>query len=249
MRRRILGGAGLVIIVFALTLISWKPLERKSAQNAFKTTDSTSNAWFKTLYDGAGLSEAGLSFPLFEKAATGFYNLRNDGKAAADKSVLSIVDFDRNSTEKRLWIIDLDKKELILNTWVAHGEFSGADKASLFSNTVQSLKSSIGFYITGETYHGKHGLSLRLDGMDEEFNSNARKRAIVVHGANYVSQGTINALGRLGRSQGCPAVPQNLVKSVVAAMAGRTVLFINSTDQFYTSKYLNETGAEVLASK
>lgn len=249
MGRRILGGAGLVIIVFALTLISWKPVEKQSAPNAFTSLDSAVNASFKSIYDSAGLSETGLSRKLFEKAVTGFYNLRNEGKTAADKSVLSIVDFDRNSTEKRLWIIDLDKMELILNTWVAHGEFSGADKASYFSNAVQSLKSSIGFYITGEKYYGKHGLSLRLDGMDEDFNSNARKRAIVVHGADYVSQGTINALGRLGRSQGCPAVPQNQVKTVVAAMEGRTVLFINSTDQLYTSRYLNETAAEVLASK
>jgi len=249
MRRRILGGAGLVIIAFALTLISWKPIEKKPAQFTFKPTDSVGNNWLKMFYDSVGLVGTGLSFPLFEKAATGFYNLRNDGKVATEKSVLSIADFDQNSTEKRLWIIDLDKKELILNTWVAHGEFSGADKASQFSNAVQSLKSSIGFYITGEKYYGKHGLSLRLDGMDEEFNSNARKRAIVVHGADYVSQGTINALGRLGRSQGCPAVPQNQVKTVVSAMEGKTVLFINNTDQLYTSKYLNNTATEVLASK
>ncbi|WP_316818197.1 murein L,D-transpeptidase catalytic domain family protein [Pedobacter nyackensis] len=249
MRRRILGGAGLVIIALALTLISWKPIEEKPAQYAFKSIDSVGNDLFKTLYDSVGLAETGLSFPLFEKAVTGFYNLKNDGKTATDKSILTIADFDQNSTEKRLWIIDLDKKELILNTWVAHGEFSGADKATNFSNAVSSFKSSIGFYITGETYYGKHGLSLRLDGMDEDFNSNARKRAIVVHGASYVSQGTINALGRLGRSQGCPAVPQNQVKTVVAAMGGKTVLFINNTEQFYTSKYLNDTEPGVLASK
>jgi hypothetical protein len=249
MRRRILGGVGLVIIACALTLISWKPIEKKPALYAFKATDSTINESFKSIYDSAELSETGLSFALFERAATGFYNLRSDGKATTNKSVLSIVDFDQNSTEKRLWIIDLDKKELILNTWVAHGEFSGADKASHFSNAVQSLKSSIGFYITGEKYYGKHGLSLRLDGMDDAFNSNARKRAIVVHGAEYVSQGTINALGRLGRSQGCPAVPQNQVKTVVTAMEGKTVLFINNTDEFYTSKYLANTDSAVLASK
>lgn len=249
MRRRILGGTGLVIITLALTLISWKTIEKKSAPYAFKVSDSIGNGSFKSIYDRAGLSESGLSFSLFEKAATGFYNLRSDGKATTDKSVLSIVDFDRNSTEKRLWIIDLDRKELILNTWVAHGEFSGADKASHFSNAAQSLQSSIGFYVTGEKYYGKHGLSLRLDGMDEAFNSNARKRSIVVHGADYVSQGTINALGRLGRSQGCPAVPQYMVKEVVGAMEGKTVLFINNTDQLYTSKYLNKTTGEVLASK
>lgn len=249
MGRRILGGVGLVSIAFALTLISWKPTEREIAPYAFTSSDSTNNESLKSIYDSTGLSETKLSYALFEKAVNGFYNLRNDGKATINKSVLSIVDFDQSSTEKRLWIIDLDKKELILNTWVAHGEFSGSDKASHFSNEIQSLKSSIGFYITGEKYYGKHGLSLRLDGMDEDFNSNARKRAIVVHGANYVSQQTIDALGRLGRSQGCPAVPKYQVKTVVNAMEGRTVLFINNSSQFYTSKYLNNESSEILASK
>lgn len=250
MRRRFLGGARLVTIAVALTLISWKPIEKKPAQYAFKAINSIGDGLFKTLYDSVGLAETGLSFPVFEKALTGFYNLRDEGKLATNKSVLSIADFDQNSTEKRLWIIDLDKKELILNTWVAHGEFSGEDKASYFSNALSSFKSSIGFYVTGETYYGKHGLSLRLDGMDEDYNSNARKRAIVVHGATYVSQGTINALGRLGRSQGCPAVPVNQAKTVVNTMAGKTVLFINNTAQLYISKYLsNESTTEVLASK
>lgn len=247
MRRRISGGAGLVIIAFALSLISWKPIEKRSI--TYTNIDSLNNVWFKAVYDSAGLAESGLDFPLFEKAATGFYNLKKENKAATDKSVLSIVDFDHNSTEKRLWIIDLDKKQLIVHTWVAHGEFSGADKASDFSNELSSYKSSIGFYVTGETYQGKHGLSLKLDGMDEEYNANARKRAIVVHGANYVSQGTIDALGRLGRSQGCPAVPLNMVKTVIHAMEGKTVLFINSTEQYYSSRYLNSTDSQILASQ
>lgn len=249
MRRRFFGGAGLVMIAFASTFISWKPIEKSPAQHTFKTTDSTGYNSFKTFYDDARLAETGLSFIVFEKAATGFYNLREEGKTGLDKSVLSIADFDRNSTEKRLWIIDLEKKELILNTWVAHGEFSGDDKPLHFSNVMASNKSSIGFFVTGETYYGKHGISLRLDGMDQDFNSNARKRSIVVHGASYVSQGTIDALGRLGRSQGCPAVPQNQAKTVVNAMAGKTVLFINQTTPLYTSKYLNNENIEVLASK
>jgi hypothetical protein len=154
---------------------------------------------------------------------------------------------DMNSTQKRLWIVDLDKKELLLNTWVAHGQRSGADKAVKFSNTNNSFQSSIGFYITGETYNGQHGRSLRLDGVDDGFNDNARKRAIVVHGADYVSQGTINALGRLGRSQGCPAVAPELANKVINTIEGKTVLFINSSTQDYTSKYLDEHLAATLA--
>jgi hypothetical protein len=144
---------------------------------------------------------------------------------------------EQSSTAKRLWIIDLDKKELLLNTWVAHGNGSGSDKATRFSNVNDSFQSSLGFYVTGEVYSGKHGKSLRLDGMDAGYNDNARKRSIVVHGASYVSQGTINALGRLGRSQGCPAV----------APEGRTVLFINGNDERYTSKFLDQHMAADLA--
>jgi hypothetical protein len=235
MRRSILGVAGLVIMTFALTLISWKPIYRDPAQ-------------IKDLYDTVGLAESGLSLLVFEKAVTGFYNLKNAGKLSEIKSILSIADFDQSSTKKRLWIIDLNKKELLLNTWVAHGELSGGDKASYFSNTSESLKSSIGFYVTGETYYGKHGLSLKLDGMDEGFNSNARKRSIVVHGASYVSQETIDVLGRLGRSQGCPAVPRELANMVVGTMQGKTALFINVTTQNYSSIYLEASPNTVLAS-
>ena len=93
--------------------------------------------------------------------------------------------------------------------------------------------------MTAEVYKGKHGRSLRLDGMDEGYNSNARKRSIVVHGAPYVSQGTINELGRLGRSQGCPAVPAELSDKVINTIEGKTVIFINGTHQSYFSKYLD----------
>lgn len=237
MGKSILGGAGLVIILLALSMISWKP--------AYKIAEPG----IKEVYDTAQLAENGLSLSVFEKAVTGFYNLRNTGKLSPTKSILSIIDFDQSSTKKRLWIIDLDKMELILHTWVAHGERSGADKASYFSNSTASYKSSIGFFITAESYFGKHGLSLKLDGVDQGFNTNARKRAIVVHGADYVSQETINALGRLGRSQGCPAVPQELAAKVVRTIEDRTVLFIHVSDQNYSSIYLDEGLNSVLASK
>lgn len=236
MGEKIFGGAGLVIVLFALTFISWKPVSREFEPN------------ITTLYEEAGLAEHGLSLSVFDQAIRGFNNLKSSGKLSETKQILSIADFDMSSTSKRLWIIDLDKKKLILNTWVAHGERSGADKPSYFSNTSESFKSSIGFYVTGERYHGKHGLSLKLDGVDQGFNTNARKRSIVVHGAPYVSQKTIIALGRLGRSQGCPAVPQELAATVVKAIEDRTVLFIHVSDSNYTSVYLNQEPASILAS-
>ena len=251
MKRYALGLAGVLVIIFALTSISWKSTDHSNAVNKLRTSANPElgyNFYLKDVYSTAQLAQHGLSFEVFEKAVTGFFNLKLSGKISDDKAILSIADFDQSSKNKRLWIIDLAKRELILNTWVAHGQHSGGDKPTKFSNINNSFQSSIGFYVTGEVYNGQHGRSLRLDGMDEGFNSNARKRAIVVHGASYVSQGTINALGRLGRSQGCPAVPAELSNEVINTIGGKTVLFINVSDVDYNSKYLNEGLAAQLAS-
>lgn len=221
-------------------MISWTPVKSNSIRIPAVTSNSTLvKQQIQEIYDTAHLQESGLSLAVFNKAATGFYNLQNAGKVGSGKTILSIADFDLSSKKKRFWIVDLEQEKLVLNTWVAHGTYSGGDQATDFSNTSESYKSSIGFFVTGEAYHGKHGLSLRLDGMDEGFNSNARRRAIVVHGAKYVSQHTIDQLGRLGRSQGCPAVPQELADTVVETMEGQTVLFINASTPYYTSDYLD----------
>lgn len=246
MKRSILGTAGLISIGLALSVISWiRPAAPEVQEVRVKTLsqDSLYHKHISDIYSTINLSKTGLNAAVFEKALTGFYNLKNSGKLCEDKSILTIADFDKKSTEKRLWIIDLEKKKLVLNTWVAHGNGSGANVATRFSNVNNSYQSSLGFYVTGEVYTGQHGRSLRLDGMDEGFNSNARSRAIVVHGADYVSQGTINALGRLGRSQGCPAVSPKLSNTVINAIEGKTVLFINKSDDNYASQYLNKTKA------
>lgn len=247
MRRKIFGVSVVILIAISLFTASWKsPIE---ALPVIRTAseDSLYNSYVAGIYESAKLGSTGLSKSVFEKAITGFYNLKITGKLSGSKSVISIVDMDMLSTAKRLWIIDLDKKELLMNTWVAHGQGSGGDKATVFSNVNESHQSSLGFYVTGEIYHGKHGRSLRLDGMDAGFNDKARQRAIVVHGASYVSQGTINALGRLGRSHGCPAVASELANEVIDTIEGKTLLFINSSDSKYTSRFLNERTAADLA--
>lgn len=249
MAKCILGGVSMLALSLSLTIFNGTNREPvKPAIVTEITEDSLYETHVNNLYNQINLEQTGLSHAVFEKALTGYYNLKKTGQVSEEKSILSIADFDKNSTEKRLWIIDLEKKKLVLNTWVAHGQRSGADKATRFSNANESFQSSIGFYLTAEVYRGQHGRSLRLDGMDEGFNSNARSRSIVVHGADYVSQGTINALGRLGRSQGCPAVPKELSNSVIDAIEGKTVLFINVTDQRYTSRYLDEHNAASFAS-
>jgi len=242
MRKYILGIAGLLSITFYLTITSFKSTEKTTQPTQAIVTNTLDSTYIKhvsTLYVAAHLKEAGLSLPVFEKALTGFYNLKKSGQLS-EKSILTIADFDQSSTKKRLYIIDIDKKEILLNTWVAHGQRSGDDQAINFSNVNDSYTSSLGFYVTGEIYRGVHGKSLKLDGMDCGFNDNARSRSIVVHGAPYVSTGTINALGRLGRSQGCPAVAPEVADQVINMIEDKTVLFINKSTEKYTSKYLNE---------
>lgn len=239
MRKYLLGGAGIILSTFALTIISWIPSSDRNLPAKFLTEDSLYSLHVRKIFDAAHLGQSGLNPVVFERALTGFYNLKTTGKLSAEKSILTIADFDQNSTKKRLWIIDLNKDSLLLNTWVAHGQRSGDDLATRFSDKNNSNESSLGFYVTAEVYVGQHGRSLRLDGMDEGYNSNARKRSIVVHGAPYVSQRSINELGRLGRSQGCPAVPAELSNQVINTIEGKTVIFINRTNQPYTSKYLD----------
>ncbi|HEY1024347.1 MAG TPA: murein L,D-transpeptidase catalytic domain family protein [Sphingobacteriaceae bacterium] len=190
-------------------------------------------------YYAMELDQAGLDLEVFKKAVTGYYNLKNNGSLTPEKDILSIADFTLSSKAKRLWVVDLADQKLLFNTYVAHGRGSGNDMASAFSNVPNSHQSSLGFYIANETYFGKHGLSLKLDGMDQGFNSNARNRAIVVHGANYVSESSIRQLGRLGRSHGCPAVPMELTRPIINTIKGKTVLFINGQQTKYESAYLN----------
>lgn len=195
------------------------------------------------IYETASLAKSGLDSAVFEKAVIGYYNLKIANLLPVSSSILTIVDFTKSSTAKRMWIVDLQNRKLVMNTWVAHGQGSGDDMAKAFSNTEESHQSSLGFYITDDIYMGKHGRSLRLDGVDQGFNDKARERAIVLHGAEYVNQSTIDNLGRLGRSFGCPAVSTEVVDKVIETVKNKNVLFINGNDNNYTSKYLNEDNA------
>jgi len=193
-----------------------------------------------SIYNQAKLAESGLDQNLFRKALVGYYNLKKTQSLSAEKTLLTIIDFSKKSSQKRLWIINLKQSKLLFNTLVAHGQGSGLDLATTFSNKPNSHQSSLGFYLTSETYIGKHGLSMRLEGMDKGFNSNARERAVVVHGASYVSQDFVNKTGRLGRSHGCPALPQALSKIIIDTIKGQTCLFISGPADNYKSPYLDQ---------
>ena len=197
----------------------------------------------RATYAALGAEQEGLHFETFAKAMTGYLNLRQAGKLAEDKQLLTVVDFDLPSTQKRLWVLDLAKQEILFHTLVAHGHNSGENEANSFSNTDQSNMSSLGFYATGSEYQGKHGRSLKLRGLDEGFNTNAESRSVVMHGADYVSEAFIKQNGRLGRSLGCPALPMELKDQIIDLVNGGTCLFLNKSDAGYSSRFLNQDGA------
>jgi hypothetical protein len=239
------GGLICVLLILSITIISWRPaVPHKETTNINISKASTAREllekYIDNIYEAAQLEESGLGFNVFKKAVTGFLNLKIANKTPQNSSILTVVDFTRSSCEKRMWIVDMINKELILNTWVAHGQGSGEDIATRFSDNNESHQSSLGFYLTDDIYFGKHGRSLRLDGMDTGFNSNVRVRAIVVHAADYVSQQEIIHQGRIGRSFGCPAVSPRVVEQVIGTIKDKTVMFINGNDDRYTSKYLDE---------
>ena len=165
----------------------------------------------------------------FLKASQGFYLWKSKG--FFKKDFMTIIDFSLSSSVKRMWIIDMNQNKIVMNSLVAHGKNSGQDYANNFSNKNQSNKSSLGFFVTGEVYQGKHGLSLKLDGLERGVNDNARSRAVVVHGADYVSETFIKNHNRLGRSQGCPAVPVDLSNKIIDIIKEKSCLFI-----YYPSK-------------
>jgi hypothetical protein len=204
---------------------------------------SVLEATARTIYTSVGAEQQGLRFDVFQKALTGYLNLRQAGRLSSSQQRLTVVDFDLPSTEKRLWVIDLNAHRVLYHTLVAHGHNSGENEASSFSNTDESNMSSLGFYVTGQEYEGKHGHSLRLEGLDEGFNTNAAARAVVMHGADYVSEAFIKQNGRLGRSLGCPALPLDQYAQIIDAVKGGSCLFLNKSNAGYTSKYLSTENA------
>ena len=160
---------------------------------------------------------------------------------AAEPRTLTVIDFSKPSTLKRMWVFDLRSKELLFEELVSHGRGSGRTMATEFSNVPESNQSSIGLYRTGETYIGKHGYSLRLDGLEPGFNDRARARAIVMHGAEYVNESTARAQGYLGRSLGCPALRPGITREVIDAVKEGGLLFAYYPDPQWlsTSKFVD----------
>lgn len=163
----------------------------------------------------------------------------NNGATPARR--LAVIDYSQPSTERRLWLFDLDKRRLILRDFVAHGRRSGENYATEFSNTLGSYQSSLGLFRTAESYRGKHGYSLRMDGLEPGINDLARERAIVIHAADYVNPALVASQGRIGRSLGCPAVRPEIARMVIDQLKGGQFMFAWYPDQNWmrSSAYLN----------
>lgn len=194
-----------------------------------------------SVYDSLKLQTLGLSKMAYETALKGFNTLRAAGKIAND-NIVSIVDFSLPSSQKRLFVIDLKNFKVLFNTYVAHGRNSGKEFANQFSNDPESFKSSLGFYITKDTYSGAHGFSLHLEGEEKGINDNAYSRSIVMHSADYVSENAVKGQGFIGRSLGCPALSPKVYKPIIEKIKNGSCLFLYSPNAAYLShsKLLNQ---------
>lgn len=230
-----------VLLLLFLFLISLSG-HAKDGSSIKKPVAIKNNVRFNAekLYDSIGLANYGLSKKAWQYALKGYQKLLAKGRI--EKSdVITICDFSLSSRQKRLFIIDLKNFGVVLNTYVAHGRRSGGEYAKKFSNSTNSHQSSLGFYITKNPYYGENGLSLRLEGIEKGFNDKALRRNIVVHGSEYAGDNFLNTNKFLGRSHGCPAVPEEDVETVIDTIKEGSCFFIYYPAKKYltASKILN----------
>ncbi len=219
-----------VIILLIFPTYAWEVVP-----NTTKTTPTTHTSFKEYSLDlYTILDDKELKLDAFATALKGYLTLTETDKIQ-NKQLLTVIDFSKSSNENRLFVIDIKTKKIVFKSLVAHGRNSGYEFATKFSNKTSSYQSSLGFYKTAETYIGKHGFSLRLDGL-EYSNSNARSRAIVIHGADYVSEDFIRKNGKLGRSLGCPSLPKKNYSEIINTIKNGTCLFIYSNKESYLSK-------------
>lgn len=224
--------SAIVFFVFANSAFTGSNVMSK--QEVTKTV-AASDLSKNFLYDSLQLQSLGLSKQAYQYAVEGYNKLLESGKII-NGEVLSIIDFSLPSSEKRLFVIDVKNAVVLFNTYVSHGRNSGKEMANEFSNNPESFKSSLGFYITSDTYFGKHGYAMRLIGEEKGINDNAFNRGIVMHSAAYVSEKYIRSQGYIGRSQGCPAVPPQFYKAIIGKIKNGSCLFMYSPVKYYAAK-------------
>ncbi len=235
--------------MYTLTLILMHLLSFASVIPAGKSTDCITwqnslpfnESYIRNIY--YRINDPDLNFEALKQALKG-YNVLREQNMLNNNFILTIIDYSKPSNTERFFVIDINSGKMIYKSLVAHGRNSGLEYASSFSNKQCSYKSSIGFFLTGETYYGKHGFSLRLYGLEKNINDNALERAIVIHSASYVTQEYIKKYGRIGRSHGCPALPAYNYENIVETIKNKTCLFIYYPDKKYLcdSEFVNTAG-------
>lgn len=185
-----------------------------------------------SLYKAMDLEEKGLKKNVFFAAMKGYEYLLSKEKIRKE-GLLTICDYSQSSSKKRLYVLDITRAKVLYQTYVSHGKNSGGEYAKSFSNKEDSHKSSLGFMITADTYFGKAGYSLRLDGMERGINNNVRSRDIVMHGSDYVNAERADEGNQMGRSYGCPAVPKAISNKIINTIKGGSCFFSYSNDKWY----------------
>lgn len=220
----------LFILAF-LCITGWGPLFTSSTNNAPIGSQSWIDTETKILSSQAGNLDSSvlkLSLKAYSKALQ---------QGLVNKHLVTIIDYSKPSTERRLWVVDVLRGKVLFNTWVSHGKNSGNVNATSFSNELGSLKSSLGVFLTDETpYQGGNGYSLRLLGLERGINDNAYRRNVVIHGAWYAEGEVAKRRGQLGRSWGCPAVTPKLVRPIIDTIKHRTLVFVYSHDRKWLSR-------------
>jgi len=223
--------------------VSASPMDAKSAEMASLVKAIAAKAELKrvirmatSIYNEMGLEDSGLSEKAFEYGWMGYYKLQKRG-LLHKTNILTICDFSQSSSVERMYVIDVRSRKLLYRTFVAHGINSGEEFANSFSNSDESCKSSLGFYVTSNTYYGSNGLSLRIQGVDKGFNDHAARRNIVIHGATYVSLRILHKYGVMGTTFGCPAIPAEMTEQIIPAVKNGSCFFI----YYPSTKYLTQS--------
>ncbi len=217
----------LIAPIYASDVLPEDKLETKKFE-----TEASFISYSEDIYQK--INDNDLNFEAFKYALKGFLKLQNKNKLGNSK-YLTIIDMSASANTERFYIINMETQKLEHKSLVAHGKNSGSEYAKYFSNKVNSHQTSLGFYKTAETYTGKHGLSLRIDGL-EYSNNKARERAVVIHEAEYTNPDYIKKNGRLGRSYGCPSLPKKDYKTIINKIKEGSCLFIYYPQNQYLSK-------------
>jgi hypothetical protein len=229
-----------LLLVTPLAVVPNMPISAREHARVRMTSSSSTAGAPRRGYSSIGAIDAGVVGLAFDAA-----NCAVQSGAVTNPPTLTIIDYSQPSTAKRLWVFEVHTRELLYQELVAHGQGSGDNFATLFSNEPETHRSSLGLFVTEDTYIGQHGYSLRLNGLDTGFNDRARERAIVMHGAPYVSTEFAQVWGRLGRSWGCLALRDSIARDIIDRIRSGSLVFAYYPDQQWltSSKYLGGCAA------